>query len=124
MPETPESCSHDCSTCGASCAQQDPKSLLAPANPLSRIKKVIAIMSGKGGVGKSSVTAALATSMSKLGYRVGVLDGDITGPSIPQAFGIHSKAGGSERGLIPEYSDGGVAIMSLNLLLNHETDPV
>jgi Mrp family chromosome partitioning ATPase len=124
MSETPENCTHDCSSCGASCAQRDPKSLLEPAHPLSRIKKVIAVMSGKGGVGKSSVTAGLASAMSKLGYRVGVLDGDITGPSIPQAFGIHSKAGGSDRGLLPEYSAGGVAVMSLNLLLNHETDPV
>lgn len=124
MSQTPDNCTHDCSSCGSSCAQQDPKSLLAPANPLSRIKKVIAVMSGKGGVGKSSVTAGLASAMSKMGYRVGVLDGDITGPSIPQAFGIHSKAEGSDRGLLPEYSEGGVAIMSLNLLLNHETDPV
>lgn len=124
MPETSESCTHECSSCGASCAQRDPESLLAPSHPLSRVKKVIAIMSGKGGVGKSSVTASLAAAMSKLGYRIGVLDGDITGPSMPQAFGIHSKAEGSERGLLPEYSAGGVAIMSLNLLLNHETDPV
>jgi Mrp family chromosome partitioning ATPase len=88
------------------------------------VKKVIAVMSGKGGVGKSSVTASLAAAMSSLGYRVGVLDGDITGPSIPQAFGIHSRAEGTERGLLPEYSSGGVAVMSLNLLLEQETDPV
>ena len=124
MSQTPETCSHDCSSCGATCGSRDPQSLLAPPHELSRIGKVIAVMSGKGGVGKSSVTASLAAAMAQLGYRVGVLDGDITGPSIPQAFGIHSKAEGSDRGLLPEYSDSGVAVMSLNLLLNHETDPV
>lgn len=122
--QTPEDCTHDCSSCGSSCAQRDPKSLLAPPHPLSRVKKVFAIMSGKGGVGKSSVTAALATAMSHMGYRTAVLDGDITGPSIPQAFGVHGKAEGSDRGILPEYSDGGVAVMSLNLLLPEETDPV
>lgn len=124
MSSTSESCSHDCSSCSASCGQQNPSSLLAPPNPLSRIDKVIAVMSGKGGVGKSSVTASLAAAMSRLGYRVGVLDGDITGPSIPQAFGIHSRASSSERGILPEYSDSGVAVMFLNLLLEQETDPV
>lgn len=129
MPDTKtsqdvENCTHDCGSCGASCASRDPKSLLAPPHPLSRVKKVFAVMSGKGGVGKSSVTAALATAMSQMGYRTAVLDGDITGPSIPQAFGIHAHAEGSDRGILPEYSDGGVAVMSLNLLLPEETDPV
>lgn len=96
MSSTPESCTHDCNSCGASCGQRSPSSLLAPPNPLSRVGKVIAVMSGKGGVGKSSVTASLAAAMSHMGYRVGVLDGDITGPSIPQAFGIHSKASSTE----------------------------
>lgn len=124
MSQTPENCTHDCSSCGASCSQRDPESLLAAPHPLSRVKKIIAVMSGKGGVGKSSVTASLASAMSSLGYRVGVLDGDITGPSIPQAFGIHSRAAGNDRGLLPEYSSGGVAVMSLNLLLEQESDPV
>ncbi len=124
MSEAVENCSHDCSSCQANCSSRDPESLIIPVNAHSRIKRVIAVMSGKGGVGKSSVTACLSSAMAKKGYRVGVLDGDITGPSIPQAFGIHTKAEGSERGLLPEYSDGGVAIMSLNLLLNAETDPV
>ena len=122
--QTPETCTHDCGTCGSSCAQRSPESLLAPPNPLSRIRKVFAVMSGKGGVGKSSVTALLAAALSKMGYRVGILDADITGPSIPQAFGVHSQAEGSDRGILPEYSDGGVAIMSLNLLLEEETAPV
>jgi len=124
MSEAIENCAHDCTSCGASCSSRTPESLLAPLNEHSRISRVIAVMSGKGGVGKSSVTASLASAMAKKGFRVGVLDGDITGPSIPQAFGIHTKAEGTDRGLIPEYSEGGVAIMSLNLLLNHETDPV
>ncbi len=124
MSESMENCTHDCSSCQASCASRSPESLLAPTNEHSRIGRVIAVMSGKGGVGKSSVTAALASAMQKRGFRVGVLDGDITGPSIPQAFGIHTRAEGTERGLIPEYSEEGVAVMSLNLLLNHETDPV
>ena len=124
MSESMENCTHDCSSCQSSCASRDPQSLLAPANEFSRIGKVIAVMSGKGGVGKSSVTASLAAAMNDLGYRVGVLDGDITGPSIPQAFGIHTRAEGSDRGLLPEYSEKGVAVMSLNLLLNEETDPV
>ncbi len=122
--EAIENCSHDCSSCSASCASRDPKSFLEPLNAHSKIGKVIAIMSGKGGVGKSSVTAATAAAVAKLGYKVGILDGDITGPSIPQAFGVHTRAAGNDRGLIPEYSDGGVSMMSLNLLLEAETDPV
>ncbi len=122
--QTPESCNSDCSSCGANCPSKGAQSLLAPPNPLSRVKRVYAVMSGKGGVGKSSVTASLAAAMSKMGYRVGVLDADITGPSIPQAFGVHGSVEGSDRGMLPEHSDGGVAIMSLNLLLPNETDPV
>lgn len=124
MSDSMETCTHDCNTCGASCSDREQESLLAPLNEHSRIGRVIAVMSGKGGVGKSSVTACLAAAMQQLGFRVGVLDGDITGPSIPQAFGIHTRATGSDRGILPEYSEGGVAVMSLNLLLNHETDPV
>lgn len=125
MSESPENCTHDCTSCGSDCpSREGADSLLAPLNPHSRIGRVIAIMSGKGGVGKSSVTASLASAMAQLGFRVGVLDGDITGPSIPQAFGIHTRAEGTDRGILPEYSEGGVAIMSLNLLLNAETDPV
>ncbi len=118
-------CTHECSSCGESCGERtEPQDLRAPLNELSSIKKVIAVMSGKGGVGKSLVTASLACAMKGMGKRVGVLDADITGPSIPQAFGVHTKAEGSELGIYPANSKGGVEIMSLNLLTEHETDPV
>jgi Mrp family chromosome partitioning ATPase len=91
---------------------------------LSHIKKVIAVMSGKGGVGKSTVTCALAAAMAQRGKKVGVLDADITGPSVPKAFGVHQLAEGNELGLLATQTFGGIAIMSLNLLTEHETDPV
>lgn len=125
MAESNQQCSQNCSSCSSSCgSKKDPASFLEPSNQFSRIKHVVAIMSGKGGVGKSSVVSGLATAMAKRGYRVGILDGDITGPSIPQAFGLHDKASGTDRGLMPSYTDGGIAVMSLNLLLDKETDPV
>lgn len=96
----------------------------AALNKMSHIKKVIGIVSGKGGVGKSSVSAMLAVTMRRMGYRVGVLDADVTGPSIPKAFGIHGKAEGSESGLYPKQSKTGIEIMSVNLLLENDTDPV
>ena len=118
-------CTHDCSSCSSSCSEHpDPKSFLEKPNPLSHIGKVIAVMSGKGGVGKSLVTSSLAAAMAAQGKKVGVLDADITGPSIPRAFGIHGRAEGSDLGIHPMYSKGGVAVMSLNLLTEHETDPV
>ena len=117
-------CTHDCSSCGESCSERDPKSFLEKPNPLSSIGKVIAVMSGKGGVGKSLVTASLAAAMAARGKKVGILDADITGPSIPKIFGVHGHATGSELGISPMYSKGGVAVMSLNLLTEHETDPV
>ena len=121
MPE----CSHDCSSCGASCGERTvPTDFRAPANELSHIKKVIAVVSGKGGVGKSTVTCSLAAAMAKRGRKVAVLDADITGPSVPTAFGIHEHATGSELGIYPAVSKGGVELMSLNLLTEHETDPV
>ncbi len=119
-----ESCSGNCSSCGETCASRDPKSLLAPANAKSSIKKVIAVVSGKGGVGKSTVTSMLAASMQKLGYQTAILDADITGPSIPKAFGLHEQAVGDGEGIFPEESAGGVRVMSINLLLPNETDPV
>ena len=118
-----ETCTHDCSTCGESCAH-NPADLIVPANQFSKINKVIAVMSGKGGVGKSSITAQLAVAMQKRGHKVGILDADITGPSIPQAFGIHTHASGTEGNILPEETPGGIKIMSLNLLLQNETDPV
>ena len=102
-------CTHDCSSCSADCSSRD---LRVPANAMSSVKRVIAVVSGKGGVGKSTVTASLAAAMAKRGRKVAVLDADITGPSIPTAFGIHQRA------------TGGVELMSLNLLSANETDPV
>lgn len=114
-------CTHDCSSCGADCSSRD---LKAPANAKSKIKKVIAVVSGKGGVGKSLVTSSLAVAMRRMGKTVGVLDADITGPSIPTAFGVHTKAEGSELGIYPAETKTGIEIMSLNLLTENETDPV
>ncbi len=118
-----ENCTHDCSSCPSSCGERT-ESMLEPCNRVSAVKKVIAVVSGKGGVGKSLVTAALASAMAKRGRNVGILDADITGPSIPHAFGIHEKASGTELGIQPAYSKGGVEVMSLNLLTQEETDPV
>ena len=121
MPE----CNQDCSACGASCGERTaPMDMRAAANPHSRVKKVIAVMSGKGGVGKSLVTACLAAACQKQGKKAAVLDADITGPSIPKAFGVHERAVGDDEGIYPVYSDSGVAMMSLNLLMDNETDPV
>lgn len=118
-------CTHDCSTCSANCSSREgspiPKD---PFNKYSSVKHVIAVMSGKGGVGKSMVTATLAAALTKLGLRVGVLDADVTGPSIPRSFGIHERAMGAEEGILPAVSAGGVKLMSLNLLTENETDPV
>ena len=116
-----ENCTHDCSSCGEDCASRD---LRVPANAMSSIGRVIAVVSGKGGVGKSTVTASLAAAMAKRGRKVAVLDADITGPSIPTAFGIHQRATGSDAGIDPAVSAGGVELMSLNLLSANETDPV
>ena len=118
-------CTHDCSSCGESCGERTaPQDLRKPANPHSHIKKVIAVVSGKGGVGKSAVTCTLAAAMAKRGKQVGVLDADITGPSVPQAFNIHERALGDETGILPAVTPGGVKVMSLNLLIENETDPV
>ena len=118
------SCSGNCDSCGESCSSRSPESLLAPANKLSNIKHVIAIVSGKGGVGKSTVTSMMAVAMNKLGYKTAILDADITGPSIPQAFGLHEPAVGSDDGILPAVTKDGIKIMSINLLLPKETDPV
>ncbi len=120
-----QECSHNCENCGADCAERDgSSSLLEPLNELSHVNKVIAVVSGKGGVGKSMVTSMLAVSRAKAGKKVGVLDADITGPSIPMAFGIHDKPYGTEQGMPALVSKCGVKIMSINLLLDNETDPV
>ncbi len=120
-----EECTHDCSNCSANCSSREnapiPKE---PVNQYSTVKRVIAIVSGKGGVGKSFVTASLASAAAKQGYKVGVLDADVTGPSIPKSFGLHQRATGNELGILPVVSKGGVKVMSLNLLTENETDPV
>ena len=118
-------CTHDCSSCGQSCSERtSPPDFRAPANPNSNVKKVIAVMSGKGGVGKSLVTASLAAAVQKSGKQAAVLDADITGPSIPKAFGIHQRAMGDENGIFPAETETGLKLMSLNLLTENETDPV
>ena len=118
-------CTHDCSSCGADCASRNkPESLLEAQNAFSNVKKVIAVVSGKGGVGKSLVTSLLAVLTKRNGSSSAVLDADITGPSIPKMFGIHDKAMGTEDGIIPVESRTGVKMMSVNLLLENDTDPV
>ncbi len=117
-------CSGNCSTCGSDCADRKAESLLAKLNPKSSVKKVIAVVSGKGGVGKSTVTSMLAVAMAKQGKRVGVLDADITGPSAPTAFGVTECQGATQEGLYPALTKGGIQVMSINLLLDNNTDPV
>ena len=117
-------CTHDCSSCGESCASREPQSLLKAHHADAHVGKVYGIVSGKGGVGKSMVTSQLAVTMRRRGYQVGILDADITGPSIPKAFGIHDRAMGTENALIPSESKTGIQVMSINLLLENETDPV
>lgn len=118
-------CTHDCSTCGESCADRtQPQSFLKEHNPAARVGKVFGVVSGKGGVGKSMVTSQLAVLMARKGYKVGVLDADVTGPSIPKAFGVHQRAMADDRGMLPVPTAGGIQLMSVNLLLDNETDPV
>lgn len=120
-----EGCTHDCSSCGKSCSERKgPPDFSAKLNAASRVGKVVAVASGKGGVGKSFVTSMLASLASKRGLRTAVLDADITGPSIPKAFGISGGALGSDKGIIPSCSAGGVRVMSLNLLVENPSDPV
>ncbi|MCI7694361.1 Mrp/NBP35 family ATP-binding protein [Veillonella caviae] len=122
--------SSDCGGCpsqsqGCSSAQpQQPQDLTAPLHELSSVKHVIGVVSGKGGVGKSSVTSLMALTMARKGYKVGILDADITGPSIPKMFGIKEKAYADEVGMYPVTSKGGIDVMSVNLLLENDTDPV
>ncbi len=118
-----ETCTHDCSTCSSNCAEKQ-NSLLEPCNKYSNVKKVIGIVSGKGGVGKSLITSYSAVLMNRRGYRTAILDADITGPSIPKAFGIKGKALGNEMGILPRESQRGTKIMSTNLLLDSEAMPV
>lgn len=125
-----ETCTHDCSSCGENCSSrtQEQTSFLEKLNPASSVKKVIGVVSGKGGVGKSLVTSLLAVKMNSKGYRTAILDADITGPSIPKAFGISGDVGMVQAGganvMVPATSSTGIQIMSANLLLDNETDPV
>ncbi len=119
-----ESCNGNCSSCGESCSDRKAESLLAQANALSNVKKVIAVVSGKGGVGKSTVTSMLAVAAMRDGKQAGILDADITGPSIPTAFGITTRPEAIEEGLLPVRTPGGIDVMSINLLLENATDPV
>ena len=121
-----ESCSHDCSNCQSNCAERkmSPADFLEKPHPMTSIKKVIGVVSGKGGVGKSLVTSMLAVLLNRKGYHTAILDADITGPSIPKAFGLHQRATGDDNGLYPVASKTGVDIMSVNLLLENESDPV
>ena len=118
-------CTHDCSTCGESCGERTaPQSFLKEPNAAARIGKVYGVVSGKGGVGKSMVTSQLAVLARRAGKKAGILDADITGPSIPKAFGVHDRAMGDDRGMIPVPTRTGIELMSINLLLDNETDPV
>ena len=117
-------CTHDCSSCGESCNSKKPENLIVKLNQYSSVKKVIGVVSGKGGVGKSLVTSTLAVTMNRKGYKTAILDADITGPSIPKSFGIHEKAKGNDDGIFPAKTKDGIDIMSINLLLPDETSPV
>ncbi len=121
-----EQCNQSCQTCGEECtSRKEPKvDFTERLHDMSHVGKVIGVVSGKGGVGKSLVTSLLAVMMNRRGHHVAIMDADITGPSIPKAFGITGKAMGTEYGLYPNKSKTGIDIMSINLLLEHETDPV
>ena len=115
-----ENCTHDCSSCGEECpSRQNPESFLAPMNKMSNVKKVIGVVSGKGGVGKSLVTSMLAVTMQRSGFKTAILDADITGPSIPKAFGIHGRAVAQGDAIVPVTTATGIQLMSVNLSLIH-----
>ena len=116
-------CTHDCSSCQAECSSRT-QSFLEKPHEQSSIKKIIGVISGKGGVGKSSITAMLAVCMARKGFHTAILDADITGPSIPKMFGVKEKATGTDSALFPVASRGGIDMMSVNLLLENDTDPV
>ena len=121
-----ENCNHDCSSCGESCPSRSEQApdFRADANPHSHVRRVIGVVSGKGGVGKSLITSLMAVIMRRRGHSAAILDADITGPSIPKAFGVHGMLGATEEGIVPAASTTGVKLVSLNLMLENETDPV
>ncbi len=117
-------CKHDCSTCSSACGTRNKDSFIKPINKHASVKRVVAVASGKGGVGKSLVTALLAVRARARGYRTGILDADITGPSIPKAFGLTELARGTDGAILPVETESGIRIISMNSLLEHEDDPV
>ena len=117
-------CTHDCSSCSSNCFSRDKQSFIKPLREGSRVKKVVAVASGKGGVGKSLVTSLLAVRAMARGYRTAILDADITGPSVPKAFGVTARAYGEEGEIYPVRTKDGLQLMSMNSLLEHEDDPV
>ncbi|MBQ9416556.1 MAG: Mrp/NBP35 family ATP-binding protein [Clostridia bacterium] len=118
-------CNHDCGNCASSCSDRKaPQTMRASLNELSTVRKVYAVVSGKGGVGKSLVTSMLAVNAARNGARAAILDADVTGPSIPKVFGVHDKATGDGEHIFPAYTQTGIQMMSINLLLKEETDPV
>ncbi len=124
-----EGCGEDCESCGGSCEGcsggcHSAEDLKAQLNPMSRVRRVIGVVSGKGGVGKSLVTSMTAVLMNRRGYHVGIMDADMTGPSIPLTFGMHERAKANSMGILPNRTESGIDIMSLNLFLDNETDPV
>lgn len=119
-----DSCSHNCGSCGEDCGDRSAESTFEKLNPFSSVKKVIGIVSGKGGVGKSLVTSLMAVMAQRKGLNAAILDADITGPSIPKSFGVSGRAMASQQGMLPSVSKKGTQIMSLNLISENETDPV
>ncbi len=117
-------CNHDCSSCSENCSERSAESFRKELNPQSSVKKVIAVVSGKGGVGKSLVTSLMASELQRRGYNCAILDADITGPSIPKSFGIHQHATATDEYIIPVRTHTGMQIMSINLILEDETSPV
>lgn len=117
-------CNHDCSSCSSDCKDRNPQDMHEKLNQYSRVDKVIGIVSGKGGVGKSLVTSMMAVTFNRLGKKAAILDADITGPSIPKAFGVTDRCVGDDHGILPQTTETGIDIMSINLLLDNETDPV
>ncbi len=122
--KTPEGCTHNCSSCSANCSSRKKESLLEKANPGSNVKKIIGVVSGKGGVGKSLVTSLMAVDTQRSGKKTAILDADITGPSIPKIFGTKGEVLGDENGMLPLTTSTGIKLMSINLLLQDETMPV
>ena len=115
-------CTHDCSSCGQDCASRAPEPVVPTAD--TKIKKIIGVLSGKGGVGKSMVSSLLAVELAQQGYKVGIMDADITGPSIPKMFGMHEQLFGDEEGIYPAESRLGIKVVSINMMLENEDDAV